>query len=222
MKPDTSIDGENEPTRRQTLQATLGGAAALTVGAGVAAGEEDVCEVPEGERQAVREEHADSDQLVAALEGAEAVRDAVNDTGLVEGETVAALVYAPVEDCEAVPEYRVFRETARGSYLTVSVRPGSGAAYAMNRPHEPDDENFPCDHVTGDCSPSCYDDRCCGCYVGYCGCEGSRIPCDTFCCAKCDCDCDRGWRRCREHCVEYVTEPLVVDLSEGAWQAAMA
>lgn len=212
----TSNDSDGRTTRRQTLQATLGGAATLTVGAGLAAagtGTEPGCDVTEAEREAVRETYADPDLLAEALDEQDDVKEALNENDLVEGEMDFVGVYAPVVDCEPVPEYRILRQTAQGGGLTINIRPESGEAYAMYKqlPDDPPDDDWddPCEHLTGPCS--CAGDPCCSCWKDpHCGCEGARVPCDTYCCWRCNCGCD--WDACPEHCIDYYYDPTEVAL----------
>lgn len=173
-------DGESGPTRRQTLRATLLGAAAITTGSGIAAAASDDCDVSEDERAAVRQAYADGQQVYDALEGQTDLRDTLAERGLVGGTTELVQVLAPLDDCEPTPEYRVYHETDDGDHVTVMLRPkmdGSTAVVADPSGPGPDGCGSPLEH----CFAGCHISQCCSCQLTSCG---PNAP-SSYCCWGC-------------------------------------
>lgn len=192
-----------EPTRRQTLRATLTGAVTVTAGSGVVAAA-DGCDVTEEERAEVRQAYADEASVTEALEAQEDVRAALVDGGYVEGTTEAVQVLAPLVDCEPTPEHRIYRQTEDG-YLTVSLWPLEDHGYATINPFGDSDG---CEEVKNGCQPACFTGSCCHCRSQ--SCPGS--PDANHCCMVCNMFCAGG---CRMEYNVVEPDPLEIDVSEG-------
>ena len=189
------------PTRRRMLQASVAGAASAA-GLTSTAGAAEACDVTEDDKAAVREEYGTQEQLIEAIQSQDELCEALIENDLVEGEDDAVLIYAPVADCEPIPEYRIYRQGTEDRNLTIQLRPNTGGGYVSFRPHDPDDFESPCHMIWAgqSCGRWCYEDSCCSCVNKYsCGCEGAQVPCDPiYCCTICECDCD--WLDCPQYC----------------------
>lgn len=212
-------DGSEGPgrrtTRRRALQATAVGVGAITALGGRVMAGNGGCDVPESERQAVRDEYADLDLVLNTLEQQEGVIQALQAQNLVEGTTEGVLVYAPVVDCEPVPEYRIFRRTAAGGYLTIAMRPQTSESVASYTPGGGDggEQNPPCQNVVDNCWIGCEQDDCCECeFSTNCGCENFEVACDPYCCYRARWECD-GFT-CLKGCGRAELAPDPVDLAD--------
>lgn len=214
-RTDTTDRRADRPTtRRRALRATAVGVGTIAgLGSGVAAGNGG-CDVSESERQAVREEWADPGLVLDTLEQQEALNLALQQQGLVDGTTDGVLVYAPVVDCQPIPEYRIFRQVDAGGYLTIAMRPQSAESVATYTPGGGSEKNPPCEYVADNCWDGCEANDCCECdFSTTCGCTPVNIPCDPYCCIRCECECNG--LTCLRGCDIHVQDPIETEIPEN-------
>lgn len=211
-----TVDGNS--TRRQALKATVAGAA-TAAGLTTAAAAED-CDVTEEDRQRVRDRYGTQEQLIETIRSLDGLDRELDERDLVAGEDAAVLIYAPVVDCEPIPEYRVYRRASEDRNLTIQARAISNTGYGIVRPDE--DLEHPCETIwqAQTCNQWCYQDDCCSCeYLYQCGCEGADVPCDPiYCCRRCDCTCNSV--NCPFHC-EFELMPDSIDVEVGWLEEAV-
>lgn len=185
-------DGVSRQTRRQILRATAISTVSVAglASAGAAAEEPEYSE----EVQAVLDEYGDPDQMLAALEQQEDVKETLRENDLVEGEDRFVYLYARQynEGDEPEPEYNIVRDTPDGGHVNAALLPEQGTGHVVDGQPGDDFGDIICvsTNTHQDCLNSCEDDECHSCTgpAKQCGCDCAHLPCDPYCCYKCICD----------------------------------
>lgn len=226
-------------TRRRALQAGVVGLGSVVGLGGQVTAAGGACEVTEADLLATRDAWADPALVEGAVADQPEMLAALAERDYLDSTADAVVVTARRLECEAVPEILVFRRPDQ-RFLTASIRPESGSAYAMVVPPsgpdysgDPGDPGDPGDEwewrerygiwwtSSGErgCHPPCW-------VIGPgCKCEEREVSvwedwdyrvCSDYRCWYYVFECDCPDLECWPGCIQAV-EPIEIDMDPGWW-----